>query len=215
MIRALHTSDLHGRYSLMLDCAEDFDLWIDTGDFFPNKTRGDVAVEPMYQRKWLGWENLPGRLVEFLDGRPALTVAGNHDYTSLAHVLVAAGGDAHEVTPDGIEVAGIRFAGFREIPYIAGEWNGETQQSDFVQIVARTLDSVPVVLLTHAPPAGILDSVLTHPVGIRPLIDALCYQEHTVKTHLFGHIHEHGGKSVVEMGVRFVNGACTAIVHSL
>ena len=43
-MRALHTSDLHGECRTLLvqlSSIEGLDLWIDTGDFFPNWSRGD------------------------------------------------------------------------------------------------------------------------------------------------------------------------------
>jgi hypothetical protein len=38
----LHSSDLHGQYKLLLEghANTDFDVWVDTGDFFDNKGRG-------------------------------------------------------------------------------------------------------------------------------------------------------------------------------
>jgi Icc-related predicted phosphoesterase len=212
-IRILHTSDLHGNFDTVLNCGVDFDLWLDTGDFFPNMSRGTVSVEVPFQAQWLTDADLPARLVAFLNGRPMVSVGGNHDYVSLAAAINEAGGNAHEATPEGVEVAGIRFAGFRQVPYMMGEWNGETR--NFNEVVEATFNAQPDVLVTHAPPAGVLDTCPAHGGGIGPLMTALCYQPHAIKAHFFGHIHEFGGQVVDEMGVMFANGAGKAIVHTV
>ena len=45
----LHSSDLHGGYSALLSVFEPFDVWLDTGDFFPNRspvaTRGRIELK--------------------------------------------------------------------------------------------------------------------------------------------------------------------------
>ena len=55
-MKILHSSDLHGSYKELLMALEgDFDVWVDTGDFFPNKTRGDRNIETSFQNKWFSW----------------------------------------------------------------------------------------------------------------------------------------------------------------
>lgn len=50
-MKILHTSDLHGNWKLPMRYA-DFDVWVDTGDFFPNISRGE-RVESNFQKSWL------------------------------------------------------------------------------------------------------------------------------------------------------------------
>jgi len=212
-MKVLHTSDLHGSYKGLLRTDIDFDVWVDTGDFFPNRTRGDRTVEVGYQARWLALKSLPERLAAWLDGRPLISVPGNHDYVSLSAALRGAGAEAHEVTPAGVTVGGLTWAGFREIPWIAGEWNGETH--DFGALIEATWETQPDVLVTHAPAGGILDGGTGKGYGIPGLASALSWKPHTIKAHLFGHTHECGGQSVSEVGVLFANGAGTASVHTL
>jgi Icc-related predicted phosphoesterase len=205
-MRIIHSSDLHGSYKGLLAIDDEFDLWIDTGDFFPNKTRGNRQIESRYQAKWVGHKSLGSRLVDWLNGRPLISIGGNHDYISLASVVAEAGGEAHDLSDGPAEVLGLGFAGFRQIPWIIGEWNGETH--DFTELIAAALNANPDMLVTHAPPAGILDSKL-YAGGIPGLATALTYGEHKICAHFFGHVHHNGGKSLEAMGIRFMNGATT------
>lgn len=206
----LHTSDLHGRYKVVLGVTEPFDVWVDTGDFFPNRGRVPStgfriahAAEHRYQHRWLELKDLLRRLTAWLDGRPMLCVPGNHDFLRLAPRLRAAGADAHEVTPDGLELLGHTWAGFREIPPLIGEWPGECQ--DFGPLVDRVWAAYPDILVTHAPPLGILDG--PERTGVEALRGALFGRTHRVGLHLFGHEHADGGRTDVVDGVRFHNGA--------
>ncbi len=204
-MKILHSSDLHGSYKELLMALEgDFDVWVDTGDFFPNKTRGDRNIETSFQNKWFSWKNLGGRIVKALGDRKMICVGGNHDYTDLASLIREAGGNAENISDGPVEYGGLSFAGFREIPWIIGEWNGETH--DLSDLVRNAIGADPDVLVTHAPPAGILDT-RKYRGGIEGLAMALNYQPHRIKYHFFGHIHENGGKAVDEMGIKFVNGA--------
>jgi len=211
MIKILHTSDLHGSYSTALDVLEPFDLWIDSGDFFPNKTRGHRETEERFQADWMREENIQAKVFAWLRGRPMLSVGGNHDFISLSAMLWDAGVDAHRITPGGVSLSGFRFAGFSDIPWIAGEWNGETH--DLSGVVAATFQTPPDVLVTHAPPAGVLDTYAGRSVGIGPLMSALCWNDHNIRAHFFGHVHDGGGKTTEEAGVYFANGANRARVH--
>ena len=208
-----HASDLHGRYG-MLDGIDLPDVWCITGDFFPNKGRGlegriVAADEVDHQVRW--WRHKGPSIMRRLGGRPVLWVGGNHDFVNLAGLLRVSkyAGGAFDVADKPIDIGGHRFAGFRQVPYMNGEWVGEAH--DLSDVVAQAIDADPTVLLTHAPPAGILDDdgmgSHGHGGGVSPLTTALTWRPHRIAAHLFGHIHEHGGKQVDEMGIRFVNGA--------
>lgn len=207
-MRLLHTSDLHGSYRHLLVLTEPFDAWVDTGDFLPNRGRVertgfriDEHQERAFQLKWLSYRDLARRLRDWLAGRPLLSVPGNHDFVPLARILRSSGANAHEVGPAGVEVLGRRWSGFREVPWIAGEWPGETR--DFAELVATSLAARPDVLLTHAPPRGVLDGATYE--GIPGLVEAFVH--HRPSLHLFGHEHASGGQELHLDGTRFVNGA--------
>lgn len=204
-MRIAHVSDIHGHYSTLDRLGGDApDLWVITGDFFPNKTRGHAETETRWQTNWFGYKSFSIR--RRLLGAPVLLVPGNHDYANLAGLLRRDGVDAREVAPEGCTFGGLRFAGFGHIPIIAGEWNRESTTQELYDLTHRTLDCDPDVLLTHAPPDGILNG--SYP-GIGPLTTALTYRPHRVTHHFFGHSHEDGGKSVEHMGITFVNSATT------
>lgn len=214
-MRILHTSDLHGRYKRLLAEASDFDIWVDTGDFFPNRGRvpqtGMAVIsqfERRHQLRWLRLKNLPDRLARWLRGRPAICVPGNHDFIDLGAALRSAGANATSLGSEPASVCGLKWDGFREIPWMAGEWPGEAIEFD--PIVRRATMSCPDVLCTHAPPKGILDGSGSY--GIPALADAV-NKSQSIRLHLFGHEHEDGGSQVQVGGVLFSNAAtCLQVV---
>ena len=248
-LKLLHTSDLHGNWRF-LTAQRDFDIWADTGDFFPNITRGE-KVEKTFQTMWFTRDRLAlrravmpelrkrygsgapswypsdrrqppfhgtiaKRIVEWLDGRPVVTVGGNHDFTNLASLLRRAGHrDVWDVSREPIEIEGQCFAGFGEVDWMAGEWAGE--EHDLRPFIYKALKAKPDVLLTHTPPCGILDGLNAgggH-VGSSALTTALTYQPHDIKLALCGHVHEQGGKTFEKMGIVFSNAAQTASLLSV
>jgi Icc-related predicted phosphoesterase len=193
-LKVLHSSDLHGSrraYKSLLRWSEPFDVWVDTGDFFPTSGRNargagpriEPGIERAHQIRWWRYKDLGRRLTEWLDGRPVICVSGNHDFLNLS----------------------------TEVMWIDGEWAGE--QHDFLDLVQQTMASDPDMLVTHAPPAGIADGYDGY--GIPPLTTALTYREHRVRYHFYGHAHEHGGRVTNEMGICFVNGACRIALHEV
>lgn len=202
-----HASDLHGHYE-RLERVEAPDVWVLTGDFFPNVGRQytgriEAEAERAYQLRW--WRHKGPSVVRRLRGRPVVVCDGNHDFIPLAHALRNAGHPAPVFDVEAgapIDLQGHRFAGFRAVPWIQlGEWVGE--QHSFDAEIERVWAHDPTILVTHAPPAGILDGGF----GIAPLTTALTHRPHKIVLHLFGHIHEHGGQEHEELGVRFVNGS--------
>lgn len=217
LLKIGHFSDVHGRVDALISGIDDHrknnsdpDLWICTGDFFGNVTRGVVSAEKEYQHRWLHTPLQDGsvivRLIEALAPIPLLWVPGNHDYINLSWELANMGYPAYEVTPEGVDLMNLKFSGFRQINYIVGEWAGESHSDQLAALVSRTWNSNPDILVTHAPPSGILDS--TKGYGIVSLSNAYAYKDHKIQAHFFGHCHEDGGKEVEVMGVRFFNNAC-------
>lgn len=119
--------------------------------------------------------------------------------------------DAHLVTTAGVNILGLRWAGYREIPRIDDEWVGE--EVDFSRVIDETWAANPDILVTHGPPGGILDEERGY--GCPALTTALTYRPHRVRHHFFGHTHVCGGQMTAEMGIRFYNGACMARVHEI
>lgn len=215
--KVLHSSDIHGSYKWLIrdNVDTDFDVWVDTGDFFPNagRRRGGGTIVPeleqRYQRKWMGWKSLAERLRTWLAGRPALLMPGNHDFISLAAELRRARcPNVYSVPCEGIDVLGLRWAGFRHINAMgAGEWAGELLPHEFEPWVAKTAQAQPDVLVTHSPPQGILDGTDNHD-GVGQLTEGFERGVLRPRVHLFGHAHACAGEEVTMHGIRFYNGAC-------
>jgi Icc-related predicted phosphoesterase len=207
-MKIAHASDLHGDYHILDRATEKPDVWVLTGDIFPNRTRGNVPNEVAFQQHWFSWK--ADSIVKRLRGAPVIIVPGNHDYADLAKLLRRSGVTAQEVTTEGLTFQGVRFAGFGHIPIIAGEWNRETGMDQLALLTRRALDlGKAEVLVTHCPPDGILNGNYE---GNAPLTSHLAYRPHQVRLHLFGHAHEDGGKEETHMDVRFVNSACTVSI---
>jgi predicted phosphodiesterase len=66
------------------------------------------------------------------------------------------------------------------------------------------------ILVTHGPPYGIYDAVEDYMTGKEESVGSISLGHHVIdrikpKIHIFGHIHEHGGKSIDMMITKFVN----------
>lgn len=209
-MKILHTSDLHGSVQKLLNAMDqvDFDLWLDTGDFFPNMSRGNVALEVPFQQEWFVKNGLPRLFSKKLAGRPALIMPGNHDFIDMTSLLEEG---SHNLTTGKWTWEGLTFSGFREIPYIVGEWAGEVH--DFDPLIERVWEDDPDILVTHAPPNSILDADKGY--GVIALTSALMYRPHKIQHHFFGHTHEKGGQSEEVGGIHFHNGARGVRVISL
>ena len=220
MIRIAHASDTHEHPGIVSAVADvECDAIVLTGDILNNKGRVpathyriDPATECKYQNAWL--RKVAKKWAAAFAGRPVIYVGGNHDFIGIERWLNHYGHtNLHVITTENpsVEVAGKRFAGFREVPWIAGEWVGETH--DLRPCVERAMACNPDILVTHAPPVGILDG--DDGYGVHPLSPALFYGEHKITHHLFGHYHRDGGKIMTENGIVFANAAGHLMVHDV
>ena len=215
ILRIGHMSDLHGNLSEFLAGSEMPDVWVVTGDFFPNND-DRARWQESFQAAW--FKRRAEKIVARFGGKPVLWVPGNHDFICLVEMIKSVDPDypAYVVSPEGIEVLGVRWAGFREINFIVGEWQGETMPDAIRPIVERTMASDPQILLTHAPPAGIMcdqrDSRFNY--GVTSLANYLCYRPHGVVAHFFGHAHDGSGEEEVA-GIRFFNGSHAVRFHNI
>ena len=214
MIRIAHASDTHNHPEIItaigaLEC----DIIVLTGDILDNRGRMDPdgrgyrifpRTEVAYQKMW--FHAVAKDWAKAFRNRPVIYVPGNHDFIGIEPLLRENGHTnittINRTTPS-VEVFGRVFAGFREIPYMKGEWMGEAM--DLAPCVDRAMACDPDILVTHAPPGGILDG--PNGYGIPGLTSALFYGSGKVTHHLFGHAHEHGGQIRVECDVTFSNAA--------
>lgn len=209
----LHSSDLHGDLDRLLLTTEPFDLWLDTGDFFPNSRPPgpepyDDRTEREHQLRWLTAHGRLTRLTQWLGSRPLLTVAGNHDHADLGLTLREAGLTVHRLTPHGLTQFGYRWAGFREVPALRGDGVGETNL--FETIFSDIQRTQPELLATHAPAAGVLDP--GRGLAIPGLAERL-RELPDLRLHLFGHEHRTGGQQLTVDRYTAINGAtCVSLL---
>lgn len=228
-MKIAHASDTHDRPSIVKAVADlDADIILLTGDILGNKGRMQIGgggwdtmgpsfrisapAERKYQDRW--FRKVAKTWAPAFKGRPVIYVPGNHDFIGIEKWLTHYGFTNLHVITDAtpcVEIMGRRFAGFRQINYMMGEWMGE--ERDLRPHVERALACDPDILVTHAPPAGLLDGEGGY--GIVPLTPALMYGTHRITHHFFGHEHSCGGEVVVEGGITFVNGAGTLRVHEV
>eukprot|EP00931_Biecheleriopsis_adriatica_P106226 TRINITY_DN80712_c0_g1_i1.p1 TRINITY_DN80712_c0_g1~~TRINITY_DN80712_c0_g1_i1.p1 ORF type:complete len:218 (+),score=33.47 TRINITY_DN80712_c0_g1_i1:31-684(+) len=103
-----------------------------------------------------------------------------------------------------LEVEGLRFYGSPFTPKFCGAFqlDGAAEAAEKWASVPDDLD----ILITHGPPHGILDCVgRGQHAGCPELMKRV--RSARPRFHLFGHIHEEGGRKVVENDTTFVNAA--------
>lgn len=213
-----HASDIHGRIDLIRPLPN-VDCFVLSGDIAPNTRypRCDEhrRQEYAYQRQW--YIEQAESFKEVFEDKPVLVVDGNHDFYPVHLGLEDAKINVRRITTAGIvlstpdNAAGLMFAGFPDIPYIAGDWNHEADSYSLQEKCREVLAAQPDVLVTHAPPFGILDAVYGERVG-SPEITKLLWDlmpDNKIRAHLFGHIHEGAGVSMHPgRSTRFYNSAC-------
>lgn len=215
-ITIAHVSDTHDQPSIVRSaCKSNADVVLITGDCMDNlgrvsRTHGTISRphEIRYQESW--YRKQAKKWAADLGDKPVIAVRGNHDFIGYTKWLSHYGATVYEITDDNpcVELLGQRFAGFRQVPYIAGEWAGETH--DLSSFVEKAFSCDPTILVTHAPPAGILDAdhAEVGGYGIGSLATNLFYGQHRVTHHFFGHAHKGCGIRD-EGGITFINGAGT------
>jgi Icc-related predicted phosphoesterase len=156
MFTLAHVSDTHNNPGLVRQaCQSSADVVLVTGDCMNNLgrvSRTEYQILPhaevKYQQSW--YRKQAKKWAADLAGRPIIAVRGNHDFIDYAPWLRHYGAEVHEITDDcpAVEVLGKRWAGFRQINYLAGEWSGEEHSlGEFVQLA---FDCKPDILVTHA-----------------------------------------------------------------
>lgn len=186
-ITVCHSSDQHGNMSRIADAYKfGIELYVLTGDFFPNVGRPiQPVIEKRYQQQWIA--NNIKDFVYITKGRPIICVDGNHDFACLADELNFHGvPNVHKIELGKvINMFGLVWAGYPNIPYIYAEWNHETLIPEMEKVVNQTLSLDPDILVTHPPAQGFLSGGY----GCFVLANKLMYTEHKVRWHMMGHVH--------------------------
>lgn len=121
-------------------------------------------------------------------------IPGNHDFWAERHPLEfkkaceAAG--LHVLVQESVTLEGIKFWGSPATPWFH-DWAFNYRIDDIIKVWEQ-IPKDTQVLLTHGPPAGILDkTIFNSNVGCYALLDQVLAIKPQI--HAFGHIHESSG----------------------
>jgi Icc-related predicted phosphoesterase len=184
------TSDCHGR----LESAElpAGDVLILAGDLFPNRSAHPETDAASQFNDLLNLDHFCGQL----DYKHVLLIAGNHDWVFERNRLAAR--ELKNITyleDTGVVIDGIKFYGS---PYQPEFYNWAFNLPRSGSGLARVWSLIPDdtdVLITHGPPAGILDQPFGkgEHAGCELLLKRV--EEVRPRLHVFGHIHGSYGQT--------------------
>lgn len=198
-----HASDLHTNIVPLWGLASKIDAFVITGDFFPDSPYCHERAKP-FQEDW--FRKKKNAIFGAFDGKPVITVDGNHDFISLGEMLIKYGypGQVHCITtPDKpIEFGGLSWTGYPHIPFTGGWWNKECEALEASRLAEQACLSWADVLVTHVPPAGIMSKQW----GCTALRSYLDVHPHNFRYSFFGHVHENHGHCEKD-GIKFYNSA--------
>jgi len=217
-----HGSDWHGcQYKIPLDISgknyevvtlfpkidKDFDVFVMTGDFLPNKIWGanrnkhKLEKEKHFQADWL--RKQAKSLQECIKNKPFLFCGGNHDFINPCRILQECGINAIDLTDKVVDFMGFTWYGFPYIPVMEYNWNYEKNleqmQYEGSMMINRLKDSNKLdsldIIAAHCPLHGILDKASNENIGNSVMNSLVSYKlPRLPKLYLCGHNHEDGGK---------------------
>ena len=180
-MKILHLSDTHGYHRRLQDLPE-ADIVIHSGDFCMAGTEEEAF-------DFMNWFcDLPYKHKIF--------IAGNHDDCLSGAKIDGLDNNTHYLCNSGIQIDGINFYG---VPMFMEDCISGRENQNYAKIPVAT-----DILITHAPPYGILDSDEGVNYGSEKLLEKLTTLN--LKTHLFGHIHSGHGIEMIN-GITFSNGS--------
>lgn len=196
-MRLLHCSDRHESFP---ELRGNFDCIVDSGDILPDPPR-EEKEKAQWQLQWL--EDHIEEYRQWLNDKPFLFVAGNHDRISpfeMEHLLNTNGIEAYCLHDKIVSHKGINFYGFPYVNPINGNYFYETESADMIHKVDQMVRDINLrayvdVIVAHAPPAGILDYSFRNKesYGIKAMTDAFSYKidkNRRPRLYCCGHIHE-------------------------
>lgn len=110
----------------------------------------------------------------------------------------------HYLENQALTIDGVSFYGSPVTPTFF-DWGFNVERGDSIKEVWSKIPTTTDVLITHGPPHGFGDELLTRErVGCESLLDEI---KHRIKpkVHIFGHIHNGYGLYKSEFGTLFVN----------
>jgi predicted phosphohydrolase len=190
-MRIVCVSDTHGRHRDLT--VPDGDLLVHAGDV---TRRGELDTVADFDL-WLGELPHPHKVV----------ICGNHDFAFQEQPDAARGliTNAVYLEDSGATVGGLAVYGSPWQPWFF-DWAFNLERGPALAAVWAKIPDRTDVLITHGPPAGILDRTdRGELVGCRDLFDRV--MEVRPRLHVFGHIHEAAGRLDID-GTTFVNASC-------
>lgn len=207
-------SDVHGKWNKIQ--IPECDVLISCGDY---SFRGEEWMVKDFHT-WLNKQ----------EAGYVVSVQGNHElwvernFQAAKEIAEKACPGVYFIDEGAFEIEGVKFYGSAITPFFCDwAWNRNRGDIDnvnyfsgktrLVKAIKPHWDKIPddtQVLVTHGPPAGILDTVYQVD-GITPRDRAGCHdlmnrilQLKQLKMHCFGHIHGSSGETVFN-GVKFIN----------
>ncbi len=189
-MKCVAISDTHGMYEQV--AVPDGDVLIHAGDILAKGTLFELDEF----NDWLG--SLPHKY--------KIVVAGNHDWCFENSERASRGllSNAIYLRDESVIINDVHFYGAPWQPCFMN-WAFNLKRGEELKIKWQLIPNDTDVLITHAPPAGVLDRVADGDrVGCEELAKAI--NRIKPKFHVFGHIHE--GYGVVKSGNSICINAC-------
>lgn len=189
-MRIVCVSDTHGGHRDLV--MPPGDLLIHAGDI---TRRGELETVRDFN-DWLGSLN---HLYHH-----KVVICGNHDFAfqERPHAARSLITNAVYLEDGGVTVGGLTVYGSPWQPWFGG-WAFNLERGPALAAAWAKIPDGTDVLITHGPPAGILDRTNRGElVGCRDLFDRVW--EVRPRLHVFGHIHEAAGRADID-GTTFVN----------
>jgi predicted phosphohydrolase len=177
-MRIICISDTHAQHHLTE--VPEGDLLIHAGDV---TRHGQLADVEAFDR-WLGTLPHPQKVV----------ICGNHDFCFQEKPAEARSRitNAIYLEDSGCEIDGLTIYGSPWQPWFGG-WAFNLPRGEALAAVWAKIPKPLDILITHGPPAGILDRTRAGDLaGCRDLLDRVL--EVKPRLHVFGHIHEAAGR---------------------
>jgi len=183
-------SDLHGGWPRDMPSG---DVLVLAGDCLNEDPK--LGIRKPFQAQYQLNEDLPkfNAWVESLPYRLKIYVPGNHDWAFEEMPLLSreALSSMKVLVDDGVEFEGIRFWGTPWVPHLQG-WAFYAREEKLIAMFSKIPRMQPDVLITHAPPLGILDASQSDHFGSKELLHYI--DRAKPKVHIFGHVHESHGR---------------------
>jgi Icc-related predicted phosphoesterase len=197
-MRIAMVSDIHGRWSKIK--VPEVDVLISCGDY---SFRGEERMVRDFHA-WMYQQPAKHRIS--VQGNHEVQVEQNFWYSKQIAEKACPG--VHFIDQGDFEIDGIKFYGSAITPWFL-DWAWNKRRGEEIQ---RYWDIIPddtQVLITHGPPAGILDAIynvdgsVKDRFGCQDLMNRIGELK-DLKLHCFGHIHGSSGEAYFN-GVKYIN----------